>query len=45
MTQHAEREIVELTRLCDKKGNLNPNAIGFARKPLIESNLSGHFMR
>lgn len=45
LTQHAEREIVELTRLCDKKGNLNPNAIGFARKPLIESNLSGHFMR
>nr|WP_106782498.1 DUF2804 domain-containing protein [Lysinibacillus timonensis] len=45
MAQHAEREIVELTRLCDKKGNLNPEAIGYARKPLIECNLSGHFMR
>lgn len=45
MSQHAEREIVELTRLCDKKGNLNPEAIGFARKPIIDCNLSGHFMR
>jgi len=45
LTQHAEREIVELTRLCDNKGNLNPEAIGFARKPIIDSNLSGHFMR
>ncbi len=28
-----------------KKGNLNPASIGFARKPLINSNLSGHMMR
>lgn len=45
MTQHAEREITELTRLCDRKGNLNPEAIGFARKPIIECNLSGHYLR
>ena len=45
MKQHAEREIVQLTPLCDKKGNLNPEAIGFARKPIIDCNLSGHFMR
>ncbi|TSI05966.1 DUF2804 domain-containing protein [Lysinibacillus sp. BW-2-10] len=45
MTQHAEREIVNLTRLCDNKGNLNPEAIGYARKPIIDSNLSGHFLR
>lgn len=45
MKQHAEREVTISTKLCDSKGNLNPAAIGFARKPLIESNLSGHFMR
>ncbi|HBT74194.1 MAG TPA: DUF2804 domain-containing protein, partial [Lysinibacillus sp.] len=45
MKQHAEKEILQPTLLCDKKGNLNPAAIGFARKPLINSNLSGHLMR
>lgn len=45
LTQHAEREIVNQTRLCDKNGNLNPEAIGYARKPIIDCNLSGHFMR
>lgn len=45
LTQHAEREIFELTRLCDRKGNLNPEAIGFARKPIIDCNLSGHYLR
>lgn len=43
--QHAEREILAPLSLCDSKGNLNPAAIGFSRKPLIDSNLSGHFMR
>ncbi len=43
--QHAEREILAPISLCDSKGNLNPAAIGFSRKPLIDSNLSGHFMR
>jgi hypothetical protein len=43
--QHAEREIFAPIALCDSKGNLNPAAIGFSRKPLIDSNLSGHFMR
>ena len=45
MRQHAEREILVPTSLCDKKGNLNPEAIGYARKPIIDCNLSGHFMR
>lgn len=45
MKQHAEKEILQPTLLCDKKGNLNPAAIGFARKPLIHSNLTGHLMR
>ncbi|WP_010287227.1 DUF2804 domain-containing protein [Kurthia massiliensis] len=45
MTQHAEKELLEPTLLCDRKGNLNPLAIGYARKPIITSNLKGHFMR
>ncbi len=45
MKQHAEKEIFETMSLCDKKGNLNPEVIGFARKPIINCNLSGHFMR
>ncbi|TQR05526.1 DUF2804 domain-containing protein [Psychrobacillus soli] len=43
--QHAEKEITESTLLCDEKGNLNPKAIGYAKKPIIESNLKGHYMR
>ncbi|MBE1557038.1 DUF2804 domain-containing protein [Sporosarcina limicola] len=43
--QHAEREITKPVALCVGKGQLNPEAIGFARQPLIQSNLSGHFMR
>lgn len=45
VTQHLEREIFEKTCLCDPKGNLNPQAIGFARRPLFDCNLKGHFMR
>ena len=43
--QHVEREIFTTVELCDAKGQLNPEAIGFARKPLIISNLKGNFMR
>ena len=43
--QHAEREITGPVALCDDKGLLNPEAIGFARHPLIQSNLKNHFMR
>lgn len=43
--QHAEREILMPVQLCDRKGQLNPAAIGYARKPMIESNLSGNFLR
>lgn len=45
VAQHAEREILAPITLCDSKGNLNPAAIGYSRKPLIISNLSGNFMR
>ncbi|MGM0896813.1 MAG: DUF2804 domain-containing protein [Bacillota bacterium] len=43
--QHVERELTERVKLCDAKGHLNPNAIGYAKKPLIECNLKGNFMR
>lgn len=43
--QHAEKEITIPTLLCDQKGQLNPEAIGYARTPIIQSNLSGNFMR
>ncbi|ANU22328.1 DUF2804 domain-containing protein [Planococcus donghaensis] len=43
--QHVERELTEFVKLCDAKGQLNPNAIGYAKQPLVESNLRGNFMR
>lgn len=43
--QHVERELTEHVKLCDAKGQLNPSAIGYAKKPLVESNLKGNFLR
>ena len=43
--QHTEREITEPVSLCDSKGLLNPEAIGFSRRPIIQSNLTKNFMR
>ncbi|RNF40098.1 DUF2804 domain-containing protein [Planococcus salinus] len=43
--QHVERELTERVKLCDTKGQLNPSAIGYSRRPLVESNLHGNFMR
>lgn len=43
--QHVERELTEFVKLCDARGQLNPKAIGYAKQPLVESNLSGNFMR
>jgi len=43
--QHFEKEITEPVLLCDNKGLLNPDAIGFSRHPLIQSNLNKNFMR
>lgn len=41
--QHAERELTSPVSLCDSKGLLNPEAIGFAQKPIVQSNLKGQF--
>ncbi len=43
--QHVEREITDPVLLCDDKGLLNPDAIGFARHPIIQSNLTKRFTR
>ncbi|PJK16777.1 hypothetical protein CQS04_06380 [Chryseomicrobium excrementi] len=43
--QHKESLLEHPVTLCDAKGQLNPLAIGYAKTPLIESNLSGHYMR
>ena len=43
--QHVERELTEFVKLCDARGQLNPKAIGYAKQPLVESNLRGNFMR
>lgn len=45
MIQHAEKEILTPTALCDAKGLLNPQAIGYARQPIIHCNVSGQYMR
>lgn len=43
--QHVEKELLNPVLLCDSKGQLNPEAIGFARQPFIQSNLTKNFMR
>jgi hypothetical protein len=40
-----EREIVEPVMLCDSRGLLNQSAVGWARKPLYDCNLKGHWNR
>ena len=37
-----ERELVEPALLCTRDGDLNPEALGWSRRPLLEPNLSGH---
>ncbi|MDV6379336.1 DUF2804 domain-containing protein [Sporosarcina sp. GW1-11] len=43
--QHEERQIPETVPLCDSKGLLNPDSIGFSHNPLVISNLKGQFMK
>lgn len=42
---YLEREIEAPVDLCDARGNLNPAAVGFSRRPLVRANLSGHWPR
>jgi hypothetical protein len=42
---YEEREITEPVDLCDERGALNPEAIGWSRFPLVRANLSRHWPR
>jgi hypothetical protein len=42
---YTEREITVPVDLCDARGRLNPDAVGFARRPLFRANLHGHWPR
>ena len=44
-TKNQEPELTEPVNLCDAKGNLNPDAIGWSRHPLHHCNLKGHWLR
>jgi len=40
---YRERELTAPVDLCDARGRLNPDAVGFARRPLVRPNLSAHW--
>ncbi len=40
-----ETEIQKQTNLCDPRGKLNRNAIGWSKHPLHRCNLNGHWLR
>jgi hypothetical protein len=42
---YEEREITEPVLLCDERGALNPEAVGWSRRPLTRANLKGHWHR
>jgi hypothetical protein len=42
---YTEREITQPVDLCDARGWLNPDAVGFSRQPRVRANLSGHWPR
>ncbi|UCE84813.1 MAG: DUF2804 domain-containing protein [Deltaproteobacteria bacterium] len=43
--RYAEREITAPVDLCDARGVLNPDAVGWSRFPIVRANLSGHWPR
>lgn len=42
---YIERELKVPVLLCDERGNLNPEAVGWSRVPLVRANLKGHWPR
>ena len=42
---YTEPKLTEPVDLCDHRGNLNPNAVGWSRYPLHNCNLKGHWPR
>jgi hypothetical protein len=45
LPHYEEREITEPVDLCDERGVLSPEAVGWSRTPLVRANLSGHWPR
>ena len=45
LSHYEEREITQPVDLCDERGTLNPEAVGWSRSPLVRANLSGHWPR
>jgi len=43
--RYEEREITRAVDLCDRRGRLNPDAVGWSRRPLVRANLSRHWPR
>ncbi len=43
--RYLERELTRPVDLCDRSGRLNPDAVGWARAPLVRGNLVGHWAR
>jgi hypothetical protein len=44
-TEYQEPELTQPVDLCDSRGNLNPAAVGWSRRPLHRCNLKGHWPR
>lgn len=44
-SKYIENEIIDAVDLCDSKGELNPEGIGWARNPVFNCNLSGRWLR
>ena len=42
---YIERELKDSVLLCDERGNLNPEAVGWSRVPLVRANLKDHWPR
>jgi len=42
---YVEPEIVQPADLCDERGRLNLDAVGWSRTPLVRANLRGHWPR
>jgi len=45
LSHYEEREITQPVDLCDERGILNPEAVGWSRSPLVRANLSGNWPR
>ena len=45
MDQRIEREIIHSVDLCQSNGKLNPDSVGFSRRPVQNCRIPGHWPR